>query len=89
MRYSKKTAMHKDMVFFFTKKISDRYITETLTNRVNSKKEETMLRTKEQRRTCAKYSAHDENGNVHCRECPLVVDLDGFMCRAWTHYDRH
>ena len=46
-----------------------------------------MLTTNRDRATCAKYSARDEGGYVHCSECPLVVD--GLTCKATAHYDRH
>lgn len=45
--------------------------------------------TDKQVKICRKYSARDENGKVHCRECPLVVSETFFMCRANSHYDRH
>ena len=31
----------------------------------------------------------DENGFVHCYECPLVIDEYNLMCKANSHYDRH
>lgn len=39
-------------------------------------------------RTCAKYSARDAGGFVHCFECSLVVDGSYLMCKANSHYDR-
>lgn len=48
-----------------------------------------MLTSERQKRICAKYSARDADGHVHCEECPLVVDLWWKMCRANAHYDRH
>lgn len=40
-------------------------------------------------KTCNKYSSRDENGFVHCYECPLVIDEYNLMCKANSHYDRH
>lgn len=47
----------------------------------------TMLTTDTDRAICAKYSARDEAGYVHCHECPLA--RDGLMCKAAAHYDSH
>lgn len=44
--------------------------------------------TQKENEICKKYSARDENGFVHCKECPLVVDADGFMCKANSRYNR-
>ena len=44
--------------------------------------------TQKEKEICKKYSARDENGFVHCKECPLVVDADGFMCKANSRYNR-
>ena len=44
--------------------------------------------TEKQKKICEKYKARDEKGLVHCKECPLVIDLDGHSCRAFMHYDR-
>ena len=44
--------------------------------------------TRKEKEICRKYSARDENGLVHCKECPLVVDSDGFMCKANSRYNR-
>lgn len=44
--------------------------------------------TEKQKKICKKYSARDEKGLVHCKECPLVIDHDGHTCRAFMHYDR-
>ena len=46
-----------------------------------------MLSTEEQKRTCAKYSKRDEDGFVHCNECPLVISVYWCMCHANSHYD--
>ena len=48
-----------------------------------------MLTTERQKRICARYSARDENGYVHCNDCPLVVNPYQNMFRAIAHYDRH
>lgn len=32
---------------------------------------------------CDKYSAWDENGYVHCHECPLNLTGKPGMVRAW------
>ena len=48
-----------------------------------------MLTTERQKRICARYSARDENGYVHCNDCPLVVNPYQNMCCAIAHYDRH
>lgn len=29
---------------------------------------------------CKKYSAKDENGFVHCNECPLVLRINDLEC---------
>ena len=44
--------------------------------------------TERDKKICAKYSARDENGRVHCPECPLVVDRDGHLCKANAKYNR-
>lgn len=48
-----------------------------------------MLTTERQKCICAKYSAKDAEGYVHCDECPLVIHAGWIMCRANAHYDRH
>ena len=48
-----------------------------------------MLTTEKNKRICAKYSARDENGNVHCQDCPLVISRRDRTCRAFMHWDRH
>ena len=45
--------------------------------------------TDKQKKICEKYSARDEKGLVHCKECPLVIDHYEHTCRAFMHYDRH
>ena len=46
-----------------------------------------MLSTDEQREICARYSKRDEDGFVHCNECPLVISVYWCMCHANSHYD--
>jgi len=56
-----------------------------------------MLKTAREKSICAKYSAWDVIGNVHCAECPLNLrnmhpkefGRYDFMCKANSHYDRH
>ena len=48
-----------------------------------------MLKTEKERSICARYSARDDEGLVHCKECPLVVEAAERICRAISHYDRH
>ncbi len=40
-----------------------------------------------EKKICAMYSERDAEGFVHCEECPLVVDKDAFLCKAFMHYD--
>lgn len=50
-----------------------------------------MLTSERERRICEKYSAMDEAGFVHCRECPLsdrVFDMPPLSCKKLMHYDR-
>lgn len=50
-----------------------------------------MLTNDREKKICEKYSAYDENGRVHCRECPLVkgnLRWWDFRCKANSHYDR-
>ena len=50
-----------------------------------------MLTNDRERRICAKYSAIDEQGHVHCNECPLNKGnhrMWGFRCKATCHYNR-
>lgn len=41
---------------------------------------------------CKKYSMRDKEGYVHCRECPLAVDVRYSLCKAnitkkeWKEY---
>lgn len=53
-----------------------------------------MKLTQEEREICKKYSARDENGLVHCYECPLAVDTRYALCKAnlkkkeWEEYQQ-
>lgn len=38
--------------------------------------------TKKEKAICKQYSARDEEGKVHCMECPLVIDKTSFICKA-------
>ena len=44
--------------------------------------------TEKQQKICDKYSTRDEQGKVHCKECPLVIDHYDHTCRAYMHYDK-
>lgn len=46
-----------------------------------------MIKTDKDKAICAKYSTRDENGNVHCNECPLVRVQYDLMCKANSHYN--
>ena len=41
-----------------------------------------MKLTKAEQKICDKYSKRDTNGQVHCYECPLVLDEHEIMCKA-------
>jgi hypothetical protein len=45
--------------------------------------------TEKQKKICEKYRARDEEGLVHCKECPLAIDHCAHTCRSFMHYDRH
>ena len=38
--------------------------------------------TDEEKAICKKYSARDEEGLVHCMECPLVISRYSAICKA-------
>ena len=44
--------------------------------------------TDRQKKICAKYSARDADGYVHCNECPLVVDGYAHLCKMNSVYNR-
>lgn len=48
-----------------------------------------MLTNDREKSICARYSARDAEGFVHCKECPLVKDIYQTLCKANAHYDRH
>lgn len=48
-----------------------------------------MLITEREKKICAKYSAHDKDGFVHCYECPLNIDEYYPICKATHTYNRH
>lgn len=43
-----------------------------------------MRLTKEEKEICRKYGARDEEGNVHCFECPLLLSWRDHTCLANT-----
>lgn len=47
--------------------------------------------TERQQKICDKYSKRDNEGRVHCKECPLRVSKDyyDFRCRANSVYNPH
>lgn len=47
-----------------------------------------MLTNDRERKICDKYSARDEQGFVHCMDCPLVKSKWFLMCKANSHYNR-
>ena len=51
-----------------------------------------MLTNDRERKICAKYSARDDTGHVHCHKCPLNKgnpEAWDFRCKATCHYNRH
>ena len=52
-----------------------------------------MTLTEEEKKICKQYSARDEDGYVHCHECPLVAYRQYAMCKAnmtakeWREYE--
>lgn len=49
---------------------------------------ETML-TEKQKQICEQYRRRDREGKVRCRECPLAVDHNDYICRANADYNPH
>ena len=45
-------------------------------------KGEKMRLTKEEKEICEAYRKRDENNTVHCFECPLVINVREFICKA-------
>lgn len=51
-----------------------------------------MITNPREQKICDKYSEYDDNGHVHCNECPLTKGnfrMHDFRCKANSHYDRH
>lgn len=50
-----------------------------------------MLKTERDKEICARYSARDETGHVHCSECPLALKQvwRWGVCKANHHYDEN
>ena len=52
-----------------------------------------MTLTEEEQEICKQYGARDEEGYVHCHECPLVAYRQYAMCKAnmtaeeWREYE--
>lgn len=47
-----------------------------------------MKLTEEQQKICDKYSARDEEGFVHCHECPLAINHTYHLClKVATRHD--
>ena len=49
---------------------------------VGSAERKWMKLTKEEKEICKQYSKRDENGMVHCNECPLVINRTWTLCKA-------
>lgn len=50
-----------------------------------------MITNYREKRICDKYSASDETGHVHCKDCPLKKGNPSrydFRCKANSHYNR-
>ena len=45
--------------------------------------------TPRQQKICDKYSQRGPDGLVRCNECPLVIDRQYRLCRAFATYNRH
>lgn len=41
-----------------------------------------MKLTNEEKEICEAYRKRDENNTVHCFECPLVINVREFICKA-------
>ena len=46
-----------------------------------------MRLTKEEKEICKQFGQRDEKGYVHCRDCPLAIDLRYALCKANCHAD--
>lgn len=47
-----------------------------------------MLKTEKDKAIHIKFSTRDENGYVHCNECPLMINSYELMCKANASYNR-
>lgn len=51
-----------------------------------------MKLTDEEKEICKKYGRRDEEGFVHCHECPLAFDIRYYLCKSnltkneWKEY---
>ena len=45
--------------------------------------------TEKQKQICEQYRKKDREGKVHCRECPLAVDHNDYICRANADCNPH
>lgn len=45
--------------------------------------------TEKQKQICEQYRRRDREGKVRCRECPLAVDHNDYICRANADYNPH
>ena len=45
--------------------------------------------TEKQKQICEQYRKKDREGKVHCRDCPLAVDHNDYICRANADYNPH
>lgn len=41
-----------------------------------------MKLTEDEKEICREYGARDDDGTVHCFECPLVIDRRQCVCKA-------
>ena len=56
---------------------------------VDGRRGDGMLANDIERETCKEFSKRDEDGHVHCNECPLrVTGRSEVMCKANCHYNR-
>ena len=37
--------------------------------------------TDKEKALCKRFSRRDENGKVHCFECPLIIDKNACVCK--------
>lgn len=50
-----------------------------------------MITTDREQKICDKYSIRDDEGYVHCFECPLWKGTGtyDFRCKGNSHYNKH